>query len=333
MANPSPASAAATLILRQSDFNALLPEHDVLDALRDAFKSLHAGTSVQPPQANGFIPDHVDMIWYPAIFGEQEIFGAKLSPWLPRRKDGPQVTAWTILCSLLTGEPVLLCDSKALTTERTAATTALAIEKLAPPSAKRLALIGAGPVGIAHLRYASAIHPWSEIRVYSRTLYADDSFIQRIPSHLREHVTVAASAEYAVKNSDVVMLCTSSLVPVIDSRWLRAGQLVTSVTTHATHAHEFPPAAVPDCDVYCDYRATSPSIAGEMVLAAAQHGWSPDAIRSDLPELISGEGLKPSANAPIFFRSMGLGIEDLAIANLVLRAHQGRANSQGGSSK
>jgi len=301
--------------------------------LRAAFQSLYAGTSVQPPQATGFIPDRVDMIWYPAILGDQEIFGAKLSPWLPRRKDGPQVTAWTILCSLLTGEPVLLCDSKALTTERTAATTALAIEKLAPRSAQRLALIGAGPVGIAHLRYAWAIHPWSEIRVYSRTLYADDSFMQRIPAHLRQHATVAASAESAVKNSEVVLLCTSSLVPVIDSRWLQAGQLVTSVTTHATHAHEFPPAAIPDCDVYCDYRATSPAIAGEMVLAAAQHGWRGDAIRSDLPELISGKGLQPSGNAPIFFRSMGLGIEDLAIANLVLRAHQAKLDSQGGSWK
>jgi L-arginine dehydrogenase len=333
MGNPISASGGAPIILRQNDFNALLPELDVLAALRDAFRSLHAGTSVQPPQANGFIPDHVDMIWYPSIFGDQEIFGAKLSPWLPRRKDGPQVTAWTILCSLLTGEPVLLCDSKALTTERTAATTALAIEKLAPQSAKRLALIGAGPVGIAHLRYAWAIHPWSEIRVYSRTLYADDSFIQRIPSHLREHVTVAASAEYAVKNSEVVMLCTSSVAPVIDRRWLQAGQLITSVTTHATHAHEFPPAAIPDCDVYCDYRATSPAIAGEMVLAAAEHRWSSDAIRGDLPELISGKGLKPSGNAPVFFRSMGLGIEDLAIANLVLRAHQDRAKSQGGTAK
>ncbi len=333
MVNPTPTPVTAPLILRQTDFNALLPEADVLGALRDAFKSLHAGTSVQPPQANGFIPDHVDMIWYPAIFGEQEIFGAKLSPWLPRRKDGPQVTAWTILCSLLTGEPVLLCDSKALTTERTAATTALAIEMLAPPSARGLALIGAGPVGMAHLRYAWAIHPWSEIRIFSRTLYADDSFIQRVPSHLRDYITVAASAEYAVKNSDVVMLCTSSLVPVIDRGWLHAGQLITSVTTHATHAHEFPPAAIPDCDVYCDYRATSPAIAGEMVLAAAQHGWSTKAIRSDLPELISGKGLRPSGNAATFFRSMGLGIEDLAIANLVLRAHQRRTNSPGGSFK
>jgi L-arginine dehydrogenase len=327
MINPSPTPVTAPLILRQTDFDALLPEAEVLGALRDAFKSLHAGTSVQPPQANGFIPDHVDMIWYPAIFGEQEIFGAKLSPWLPRRKDGPQVTAWTILCSLLTGEPVLLCDSKALTTERTAATTALAIEMLAPPSARALALIGAGPVGIAHLRYAWAIHPWSEIRIFSRTLYADDSFIQRVPAHLRDSITVAASAEYAVKNSEVVMLCTSSSVPVIDRGWLHTGQLITSVTTHATHAHEFPPAAIPDCDVYCDYRATSPAIAGEMVLAAARHGWSTNAIRSDLPELLSGKGLKPSGNAPTFFRSMGLGIEDLAIANLVLRAHHRRTNS------
>jgi hypothetical protein len=100
MGNPISASGGAPIILRQNDFNALLPEIDVLAALRDAFRSLHAGTSVQPPQANGFIPDQVDMIWYPAIFGDQEIFGAKLSPWLPRRKDGPQVTAWTILCSI-----------------------------------------------------------------------------------------------------------------------------------------------------------------------------------------------------------------------------------------
>jgi L-arginine dehydrogenase len=151
---------------------------------------------------------------------------------------------------------------------------------------------------------------------------------------MRGKITIADSAEAAVVDSDVILLCTSSTTPVIDHRWLKAPQLVTSLTTTAEHAREIAAEALPGLDVYCDYRATTPSVAGEMAIAARDHGWARDAILGDLPELVSGKARMPSQNRPIFFRSIGLGIEDIAIAGALLKRLEApdRAGVPGGKS-
>jgi len=328
------ATSRGPLILRQKDFDAHLPEMKVVDALRSAFAGLADGRAAQPPQSWGVVGDEVDIIWYPGILADQKLFGAKLSPYFPSRKTGPKVTAWTVLFSTETGEPTLLCDSFALTTERTAATTALALQLLVPAGAKRLAVIGVGVVGMAHLRYAAAIHDWNQISLYSRKIDQHKSIEKSVAPALRKKVKIAPSAEAAVSDSDVILLCTSSGTPVIDHRWLRPGQLVTSISTNVANAHEIAAEAIPGLEVYCDYRATTPSVAGEMKLAAQQHGWSPQSVRGDLPEMVKGKATLPSGQKPIFFRSVGLGIEDIAIASVLLQNRQkNKIACRGGSSR
>ncbi|HUJ30229.1 MAG TPA: ornithine cyclodeaminase family protein [Candidatus Acidoferrum sp.] len=322
------ARSGELLILRQSDFDARLPERDVLNALRAAIASLANGSAVQPPQVAGLVADQLDVIWYSGILSEQKLFGAKLSPYFPARKDGPKVTAWTVLLSAETGDPILLCDSLALTTERTAGTTALALELLMPAGAKRLAIIGVGAVGMAHLRYASTVHEWNQVQLYSRTIDRNRAVAEKLPPQVREKIKIAESAEAAVWDSDVVLLCTSSGSPVIDHRWLRPGQLITSITTNAPDAHEIAPEALTGLEIYCDYRVTTPGVAGEMKLAARNHSWTPDSICGDLPQLISGKARQPTGRAPIFFRSVGLGIEDIAIASALLNSRR-RGNEPG----
>jgi L-arginine dehydrogenase len=307
------------VVLRQGDFDAELPEQEVLEALRSAFASLASGTAVQPPQVGGVVGNEVDVLWYAGILGEQKIFGSKVSPYFPGRQNGPKVSAWTTVFSSVTGNPLLLCDSLALTTERTAATTALAVQLLMPAAARSLAVIGLGKAGMAHLRYAFAIREWDQVSLYSRSIRRTRLPKDKFPRHLGDKIKIAASAEDALSDSDVILLCTSSATPVLDDRRLRPGQLVTSISTNAPNAHEIAPEALTRLDVYCDYRVTTPAVAGEMKLAASKHGWSPESIRGDLPELVSGHGRLPTGRAAVFFRSVGLGIEDLAIVSLLMR--------------
>ena len=66
---------------------------------------------------------------------DSEVYAVKVSPYLPQPAGKAVVTAWTLLVSTRTGQPVALIDAGVLTVERTAATTAVAVDLLAPADA------------------------------------------------------------------------------------------------------------------------------------------------------------------------------------------------------
>jgi L-arginine dehydrogenase len=286
---------------------------DVPGAMRALFAGLHAGKVAQPPQTLALLPDGSggDFITYIAALADPPVFGAKLSPYLPR-PGGGIVTAWTLLMSSETGAPLMLCDSLALTRERTAATTALAIDLLAPREATRLALIGTGAVGLAHLRHVLPLRRWQQVRVWSPRV---SDRAQKIRAEFPT-ATVAGSLREATADAEVVMLCTSAAAPVVDPADLPRCRLLTSISTNAPRAHEIPPARLVDLDVYCDARGSAALAAGEMLIAR-ENGWDPASIRGDLAELVAGIARPPERTA--FFRSIGLGCEDVALAAAIHR--------------
>ncbi|MFP4904244.1 ornithine cyclodeaminase family protein [Paraburkholderia sp. BR14261] len=307
---------AAPLVVDAAQVRAALPSLDVRGELARLFASLGRGDAVQPPQTLTLFPKQAgDFITYLGVLAEAGVFGATLSPYIVGAEGQPPIiTAWTALMSMKTGQPLMWCDSALLTTERTAGTTALAVDHLAPREAKRLAVIGSGAVALAHLRHVAPLRAWESIRVFSPKL-AGDAQRQAELRALDARASVAQTPDACVHDADVVMLCTSSGKPVLALDTLTKPALITSISTNVAHAHEIDPAALPSLDVYCDYRHTTPQSAGEMVLAAREHGWSPDAIAGDLAELVNDTCPRPAYARHAFFRSIGLGLEDMAVAN------------------
>lgn len=298
-----------TLFVDAKTVAGLLPSIDSMRAMRDLFAGLHAGAVAQPPQTLTLLPKREaggDFITYLAALDSPPVFGAKLSPYLPTGSGG-RVTAWTLLMSSETGEPLMLCDALALTTERTAATTALAVDLLAPPDAESLAVIGVGAIGRAHLRHVLPLRQWSDVHVWSPNLASRADVVQRVAPD----AVLAASLDDAIVGADVILLCTSSATPVVDTGAIPGCRLVTSISTNAPRAHEISPEQLASLDVYCDSRGNAPLAAGEMLIAQEQ-GWSVDSICGDLAELATGNAPAPTRTA--FFRSIGLGCEDIALA-------------------
>lgn len=306
----------APLTLDADAVAALLPRIDMLEELRNLFSELGEGAAVQPAQSLTLLPEgQGDFITYLGALSGAGVFGAKLSPYLIQESK-PIITAWTLLMSLETGKPLMLCDAGQLTTERTAATTALAVDYLAKAEAKRLAIIGSGPVAQAHLRHVQQVREWQDIALFSPNL-ASNPDTQAIWKGLSSDVRFAQSAAEAADGADAVLLCTSSGTPVLDWKIVAPGALVTSISTNHAKAHEVAPEFLSQAQVYCDYRATTPASAGEMVLAANAGNWSAEEIKGDLAELACESCSRPEGPAPVFFRSIGLGLEDIAAANAI----------------
>ena len=309
-------------VLQHAEVEHLLARVDVHQAMVALFRELASGNAVQPAQQLVEFPNGGgDFINYLGVLAGAGVYGMKTSPYIVREQ-GPLVTAWTLLMSMHSGQPLLLCDAGLLTTARTAATTAVAVDALAAPQAKRLAVIGCGPVARAHVHYAKGLREWQSIRLYSPSLAGKTGAQLLELQQLDPRLQLCASQADALRDADVVMLCTSSGKPVLDPAELDKPALITSISTNAVRAHEVPPASLGGMDVYCDYRATTPHSAGEMCLAREQHDWDSALIRGDLAELLAGQAPHPEYRCHTFFRSIGLGLEDVALAHALYQLKQ-----------
>ncbi|OES68448.1 hypothetical protein A7R81_31070 [Pseudomonas aeruginosa] len=102
-------SAATPLIVQQAEAEQLLARIDVLQAMRQLFLDLAAGQAFQPAQQLVEFPaGRGDFINYLGVLAQEQVYGVKTSPYIVREQ-GPLVTAWTLLMSMRTGQPLLLC--------------------------------------------------------------------------------------------------------------------------------------------------------------------------------------------------------------------------------
>ncbi|NQD92293.1 ornithine cyclodeaminase family protein [Pseudomonas sp. CrR25] len=309
-------------VLHQAEAEQLLARVDVHQTMVTLFRDLAAGNAVQPAQQLVEFPDGAgDFINYLGVMAKVGVYGVKTSPYIPGPQ-GPLISAWTLLMSMVSGQPLLLCDAGTLTTARTAATTAVAVDILAPEQATRLTVIGSGAVARAHLHYTQHLRAWQSIRLYSPNLATLDATQQHALQQLDPRLQLCASLEDATAEAEVILLCTSSATPVLDPARLSRPALITSISTNAPRAHEVPPQSLASMDVYCDYRATTPASAGEMCLASEQHYWDRALIRGDLAELLTEQAPLPGYRRHAFFRSIGLGLEDIALATALYHLKQ-----------
>lgn len=301
------------MFLNADEVNKLLPKINVLEELRNLFIELGQNKAIQPPQTLTVFPEDTgDYITYLGAWTGAGVFGAKLSPYITTETT-PIITAWTVLMSAQTGQPLLLCDAGQLTIERTAATTALAIDYLIKENHKKVAIIGSGAIAQTHLKYVKNLRNWQSASIYSPDLNTNKEK-QMLWKNLCPQIEFCESSEQAAIKADLVMLCTSSGTPVIDGRVFEQQALITSISTNVPEAHEIAPEFLNHMQVYCDYKNTTPASAGDMVIAARDHGWSLENIDGDLPDLTNGFCPLPNTERPTYFRSIGLGLEDIAIA-------------------
>jgi ornithine cyclodeaminase/alanine dehydrogenase-like protein (mu-crystallin family) len=208
-----------------------------------------------------------------------------------------------------TGEPTAILDASAVTSVRTAAVSAVATRVLARPDARVLAVLGAGVQGRAHLAAVPAVRDFEEIRVYAPSP-------ERARALADGRATVAPSAEAAVRGADVVVLATSSREPVVSRDWFAPGAHVNAVGASVPTSRELDVETIAACALFCDSRESVRNEAGEYRLAIEQGAIDgEDHIRGELGEVLAGiaPGRRDQAELTVF-RSLGLGVEDLAAA-------------------
>jgi ornithine cyclodeaminase/alanine dehydrogenase-like protein (mu-crystallin family) len=212
-----------------------------------------------------------------------------------------------------TGVPTAILDASAITAVRTAAVTAVATGALARPDATTLAVLGAGTQARAHLRALAGVRAFERVWIYApTTAHAEDVAAEASTAG----VTVAASAQEALRDADVVVTVTSAREPVLRREWLKPGAHLNAVGASSPRNREIDTATVAASALFCDSRESLRNEAGEFRLAVTEGLISGDEhVRAELGEVLAGTAAgRRDAGELTMFRSLGLAIEDLAAA-------------------
>ena len=294
------------LVLSDADVRALLPMAECIDAMDEVLRALARGELHQPlrfitrpPGAEslmGFMPAHRG--------GERSVWSLKeivISPGNPARGlDAHQ--GGVLLHDGETGELRALLNASAVTEIRTAAVSAVATRALARPDARVVAIVGAGVQARSHDEAMRAVLPGAELRSWSR----------------RD----GGTAEEVVRGADVVCTCTSAREPVLRRDWLAPGAHVNAVGASVPTARELDADTVAAATLFVDRRESALNEAGELVLA----GFGEERIAAELGEVLVGTHPgRADKDELTVFKSLGLAVEDLAAAELVVR----KARDQG----
>jgi len=295
-------------------------EKQIVELVEAAYRLHGAGHSVNPPSYFLRFPDRPSsrIIALPASIGGQvRVDGLKWISSFPGNVAAgiPRASAVLILNDHDTGYPFACLESSIISATRTAASAALAADRLSRgrPRPTRVGFFGVGLIArYIHTFLAGTGWSFDEIGVHD--VSADSAagfrgYLER--SGTAGRITVHDSAEQLIRSSDLVVFATIAGQPhVSDPSWFAHNPLVLHVSLRDL-APEILLAStnIVDDIEHCLKADTSPHLAQQLT-------GNRDFLHGTLDDVMAGRVTVP-ADRPVVFSPFGLGVLDLAVGKYV----------------
>lgn len=314
------------LILTADDVRKALPMVEAIQAMKDAYASLSNGTAAVPLRTRLPIPNSEALsLFMPAFVGSQNgnalaIKVVSLFPTNPARGLA-YIQAAVLVFDPETGQAIALLEGSSLTAIRTGAAGGAAIDLLARPESKVVAVFGAGAQGRTQLEAACTARNIETAFIFDADLEKANSFAGemkgkgKIPKDLR----VASTAKEAVENADIICTATTSSKPVFDDKNVKAGTHISAVGSYTPDMQEVPAETLQHATIYVDSRSASLAEAGDLIQPMKAGMFDESHICGELGELISGKIKgRASPDEITYFKSVGVAVQDAMAAQITL---------------
>jgi alanine dehydrogenase len=313
-------------ILGQKEVKQAVTMAEAIESTKRAFISLAQGEAVLPIRTQISVKKQKGTsLFMPAYLPRVGSIGAKIVSVFPYNtgKGLSTIHAIVILCNAETGQPAAIMDGTYLTALRTGAASGVATELLARRDARKAAIIGAGTQARTQLEAVCCVRRIESVMVYDRVDETSKIFVKEMqgrgkpfPSDIR----VAGSAKTAVSEADVICTATTSFVPVFEDAHLKSGVHINGVGSYTPQMQEIPEATVLRARVVVDSLSASLEEAGDLIIPLKKGTLRESHILGELGQLASDSfSGRKSAEDITFFKSVGIAVQDLAVAELALR--------------
>jgi ornithine cyclodeaminase/alanine dehydrogenase-like protein (mu-crystallin family) len=333
------------LVLSNNEIARLLTMQDCMAALEPMYRDYVNSRTLLSPRFDNIMPTSHEGGYYAfkhmgggwpaqgvhALRINSDIITHPLIGGTPRRVKQPLAGGrWVglvMLFSTETGALLAMFPDGVMQRMRVGAASGLALKHLAREDVSTLALIGTGWQAGAQLMAARAVRNFREARVYSPRRESREAFVAQ-----NENVRAVDSVEACVEGADVILAATSSMVRVIEPKWLRPGMHIGCIKSQ-----EIDGEVLDRCDrVFVHNRQHAKQYNNVMpgtpnVDDAREQGWWKDPARSgrypDLGELLAerAPGRERADEITCFANNVGTGLQFAAAGALALR----KAREQG----
>ncbi|WP_410634297.1 ornithine cyclodeaminase family protein [Amycolatopsis sp. cmx-4-83] len=308
----------------------LLEEIAVVDVVEEALRSHALGRTVMPAEA--YLRWTTDDGWarsltLPAALGMptgtagiKVINGNVANP----GRGVARASGLVLLFDVLTGQVRTVMAAANLSAMRTAAVSIIGVRRLAPRPVEHALVIGAGPIGAAHVRLLC-----QEPTV--RTVWVHDldgdraAAVAALTSDVRVRVDPVRDRASVIGDADVIVAATTSVNAHLGLRHIRPGTLVVNVGLDdcaqdlllgADHLVVDSWALVADDDKRLLgqlIRSGRVTAAGDSTSARAEQ-----VVRAELGQLIAGSVMvSPRQDDRVVLNPFGMAVNDIALATAV----------------
>ncbi|MFB6137113.1 MAG: ornithine cyclodeaminase family protein [Halobacteriaceae archaeon] len=309
----------------------------VIDAVEAAFAAFHRGAATMPPKSYVDLPDHggdfrsmpahVDVRdvslptrpWRGTAPTDWEAAGVKwvnVHPDNRDRFDLPTVLGTYVLADPANGYPLAVMDGRELTMRRTGAASAVATDRLAPPDADSLGIVGAGAQAVTQLAAISVVRDIEEVVIHDRNPERVAAFVD---AH-EDVIDVRGGTVSEAGHCDVLSTITPVESPIVEPTDVGEHTHVNAVGADAPGKHELADDLLRDATIVVDeYEQCTHS--GEINVPWSAGVLDDDDLHGTLGAVVAGDLPGQTAETGVtVFDSTGLAIQDVAAAVVAYEA-------------
>lgn len=313
------------LILSRLDVQHCFTMVDAITAMRTAFSALSRGQAEMPQRLAVGLQEKGLALLMPSLIHtfEEHTFGLKIVTQMPGNsaRGLPRSYASVLLLDAVTSKTLAIMEGGWLTAMRTGAASGLATDLLARPDARILALFGAGVQATTQVLALHTVRPLDEVRVVNRSDERYQSLVAILHKLLGATcppIVRAQSATEALADASLVACATAATAPLFHWSDVAPGTHINAVGAFTPEMCEVDGETLAHARIVVDQREAAMIEAGDLLQPLALGQITGPDTWIELGSVVTGQqSVRQSENDITFFKSVGLGVQDVASALLV----------------